>query len=167
MNDDQTRRRLINLGEVIALCALVVSAVGVWIAWKSSNNDKPTKVVEQRSAVPLTLRGAVDGDGQTLTIMPADPSHALETLTLTIKGSLPIEVGGDGKLAANDVAGALKGREKQAKDVGYSVPVRIDAHYVENGTERHGGGSYVIRYKWEGGGLFGGRSLHLLGLSRA
>lgn len=167
MTDEQTRRRWINLGEIIALAALAVSAVGVWIAWKNSNNDKPTRVVEQRSAVPLALRGAASGDGQALTIMPADPSHALESLTVTIRGSSAIEVGGDGKLSANEVAAALKGREKEAKDVGYSVPVRIDAHYVENGTERHGGGNYGLRYKWEGGGLFGGRSLHLLGLSRA
>lgn len=167
MSQEQSRRRWINLGELIALAALAVSAVGVWIAWKSSNNDKPARVVEQRSAVPLALRGAVDGGGQALTIMPADPSHALESLTVTIKGSQAIEVGGDGKLGANDVAAALKGREKENKDVGYSVPVRIDARYVENGNERRGGGSYVVRYKWEGGGLFSGRSLHLLGLSRA
>jgi hypothetical protein len=167
MTDEETRRRWINFGELIALAALIVSAVGVWIAWKSSDNDKPTTVVEQRSAVPLALRGSVDTNGEALTIMPADPSHALESLTVTIKGAAPIEVGGDGKLSASDVASALKGREKEAKDVGYSVPVRIQAHYVENGTERRGGGSYVLRYKWEGGGLFGSRSLHLLGLSRA
>jgi hypothetical protein len=167
MTDEKTRRRWINIGELIALAALIVSAVGVWIAWKSSNNDKPTEVVEHRSAVPLALRGAVDGDGQGLTITPADPSHALESLTVTIKGAAPIEVGGDGKLSASDVGSALKAHEKEAKDVAYTVPVRIQAHYVENGTERRGGGSYVLRYKWQGGGLFGSRSVHLLGLSRA
>ena len=56
--------------------------------------------------------------------------------------------------------------DKQAKDVTLSVPVRIDARYVESGADRQGGGSYVLRYKWEGGGLFGGRSLRLVGLSR-
>jgi hypothetical protein len=167
MTDEQTRRRWINLGEIIALAALVVSAIGVWIAWKSSSNDKLTRVVEQRPAVPLALRGAVDGDGRALTIMPADPSHALETLTVMIKGSPPIEVGGDGRLSASDVAAVLKGREKEAKDVAFSVPVRLGARYVDNGTERRGGGPYILRYKWEGGGLFGGRSLHLLGLNRA
>jgi hypothetical protein len=166
MSDSETRRRWITLGEIIALLALVVSAVGVWIAWKSSNQDKPTRIVEQRSSVPLALRGTTDGDGRTLTIMPADPSHALEGLTLTIKGASPIEVGSDGRLTASDVEAALKGREKEAKDVTYSVPVRIDAHYVESGKERRGGGAYLLRYKWEGGGLFGGRSLHLVGLSR-
>ena len=54
MTDERTRRRWINLGEIIALAALVVSALGVWIAWKSSSEDKPTRIVEQKSAVPLT-----------------------------------------------------------------------------------------------------------------
>jgi hypothetical protein len=160
------RRRLINLGELIALAALIVSGVGVWIAWKSSNNDQPTRVVEQRSAVPLALRGTPDGDGSTLTIMPADSSHALQSLRLTIKGAAPIEVGSDGRLSAGDVQKALQDREKEAKGVARSVAVRIEAHYVEAGNDHRGGGSYVVRYKWEGGGLFGGRSLHLLGLAR-
>ena len=160
------RRWVITLGEIIALLALLVSAVGVWIAWKSSNEDKTTRVVEQHSAVPLALRGTVDGDGDTLTIMPADPSHALEGLTITIKGGSKIDVGSDGRLSASDLQGALRDREKEAKGVTHSAPVRIDARYVEMGKDRRGGGSYVIRYKWEGGGLFGGRSLRLVALSR-
>ena len=166
MTDRETRRRWISLGETIAIAALMVSAVGVWIAWQSSNNDRPTRVVEQRSAVPLALRGTADGDGRTLTIMPADPGHALQSLRLTIKGASPIEVGSDGRLGASDVEAALKGREKEAKDVTHSVALRIDARYVESGSDRRGGGAYVLRYKWEGGGLFGGRSLRLVGLAR-
>ena len=166
MSDSETRRRWITLGEIIGIAALIVSGIGVWIAWKSSNEDRPTRVVEQRSAVPLALRGTADGDGGTLTIMPADPSHALEGLIVSIKGAAKIDVGSDGRLSASDVQAALKGREKEAKDVTHSVPVRIDARYVEMGKDRRGGGNYVLRYKWEGGGLFGGRSLRLVGLSR-
>jgi|SRR4029079_2527882 len=166
MTDRETRRRWISLGETIAIAALMVSAVGVWIAWQSSNNDRPTRVVEQRSAVPLALRGTADGDGRTLTIMPADPGHALQSLRLTINGASPIDVGSDGRLSASDVEAALKGREKEAKDVTHSVAVRIEARYVESGSDRRGGGAYVLRYKWEGGGLFGGRSLRLVGLAR-
>jgi hypothetical protein len=167
MSDSETRRRWITLGEIIAIAALVVSAVGVWIAWKSSKEDKPTRLVEQRSSVPLALRGTADGDGSTLTIMPADPTHALEGLTVTIKGASAIDVGSDGRLSASDIEAALKDRDKEAKDVTHSVPVRIDARYVEMGKDRRGGGNYVLRYKWEGGGLFGGRSLHLTGLSKS
>ncbi len=162
----ERRRRLINLGELIALAALIVSALGVWIAWKSSSNDKPTRVVEQRQAVPLTLRGTADSDGSALTIAPADAGHALQSATVTIKGAAPIELGSDGRLQASDVQAALKDRPKEDKDRTYSIPVRIQAHYVEMGADKRGGGTYVLRYKWEGGGLFGGRSLRLSGLSR-
>jgi hypothetical protein len=165
-SEARARRRWINLGELIALAALVVSAVGVWIAWKSSSEDKPTRVVEQHSSVPLALRGTADPDGRMLTIIPADPSHGLESLKVTIKGAPPIDVASDGRLSATDVEAALKGREKEPKEVTRSVPVRIDAHYVEAGSDRRGGGSYTLHYKWEGGGLFGGRSLHFVGLSR-
>lgn len=162
----RSRRRWINFGEMIALAALVVSALGVWIAWKNTSDDKATRVVEEKSVIPLALRGTADGDGQALTILPADPGHALQSLTITIKGASPIDVGSDGRLGASDVQRALQGREKEAKDVTHTVPVRIAARYVEGGADRSGGGTYVLRYKWEGGGLFGGRSLRLVGLAR-
>ena len=167
MSDEKTRRRWINLGELIALAALIVSGLGVWIAWKNNSEDKPTRVVEQKSSVPLALRGTVDSEGRVITLVPADASHALESATVTIKGASPIEVGSDGRLAAGDVQAALNGREKESKGLTHSIPLRIAARYVEAGADRRGGGNYVLRYKWEGGGLFGGRSLRLVGLSKA
>jgi hypothetical protein len=164
--NESDRRRWITFGELIALAALIVSAVGVWIAWKSSENDKPTRVVEQRQSIPLTLRARREDDGTRLEISPVESSHALESLTVTLPGASPISVGSDGELAASDVQSALKGRESEPKDKTLSVPVKIDARYVEMGKERRGGGSYTLRYMWKGGGLFGGRSLHLVGLSR-
>ena len=163
---ERQRRRWINIGELIALAALVVSALGVWISWKSSQADKPTPVVEQRQAIPLTLRAKAESDGQKLEISPVESTHALESLTVTIAAAAPIEVGSDGELNASDVQSALKGHDKDPKDRTLAIPMRIAAHYVEAGKERRGGGAYVLRYRWEGGGLFGGRSLHLVGLSR-
>lgn len=165
-SESQRRRRWITLGELIALGALVVSAFGVWISWKSSDHDGPTKIVEQKQSIPLTLRGVGQSDGRQITISPVEQSHALESLTIAIKGATPIDVGADGRLQASDVEGALKGHEKELKDHTYSVPVRIAARYVENGADRRTAGNYVLRYRWEGGGLFGGRSLHLMSLSR-
>jgi hypothetical protein len=164
MNESE-KRRLINLGELIALAALVVSAIGVWIAWKSSGNDQPTKVVEQRQAIPLTLRAKADRDGRELEISPVEAGHALQSLTLRISGAAPIEIGSDGGLSAGDLESALKDRDKDVKG-NRSIPVRIDARYVEMGKDRRASGSYVLRYRWEGGGLLGGRSLRLTGLSR-
>ena len=158
------RRRWITFGEIIALLALVVSAGGLWLTWKSSSEDKTTRVVEQKQAIPLTLRGKANNDGRSLTIEPVEAGHALESLTVTIKGASPIEVGSDGEIAASDVEAALKNRD-ESKGV-HSVPVRIAARYVEMGEDRKATSNYVLRYRWEGGGIFGGRSLKLTGFGR-
>jgi hypothetical protein len=165
MNENE-KRRWINFGELIALAALIVSAVGVWIAWKSSSEDKPTRVVEQRQPIPLTLRARREDDGRRLEISPVESSHALESLTITIQGASPIPVGSDGELSASDVETALSGRENEPKNRTLSVRAKIDARYVEMGKEKAAAGSYTLRYMWKGAGLFGGRTLHLLGLSR-
>ena len=163
MSDSGPGRR-IPYGELIALAALLVSAAGVWIAWKSSTRNEPTRVVEQRQPIPLTLRGTVEDGGRSLIIAPVESGHALESLRLTIKDAPPLELGSDGKLEASDLKTALK-RKDEGKGA-RSVAVRLEARYVEMGRDRRGGGNYVLRYRWEGGGLLGGRSLRLSGLGR-
>jgi hypothetical protein len=163
----QQRRRWITLGELIALGALIVSALGLWISWKSDDgNDKTTRVVEQRQSIPLTLRAKREDDGTRLEISPVESSHALESLTVKLPGASPIAVGSDGELAANDVASALSSRENEPKNQTLSVRARIEARYVEAGKDKTSSGNYTLRYQWKGGGLFGGRSLHLVSLSR-
>lgn len=165
--ESERRRRWVTLGELIALAALAVSAVGVWISWKSSGHDeRPTPIVEQRQAIPLTLRGKREDDGERLEISPVEPSHAVESLTLTVKGAPPIQIGSDGELNASDVESALSGHASEPRNRTLAVPVRIDARYVEMGKDRRASGTYTVRYMWKGGGLFGGRSLHLVALSR-
>ena len=138
-------------------------ALGVWIAWKGSANDQPTRVVEQRQPIPLTLRGTVERDGRELVFAPVEQSHALESLTLTVADASPIELGSDGTLDADTVGSKVdKDRAKGA----HRVTVSIKARYVEMGKDRTATGSYLLRYEIEGGGLLGGRSLRFIGLSR-
>jgi len=172
MNDTPTeakrrsRLRWVTLGEAIALAALIVSAVGVWLSWKGSNEDKsPTTVVERRQAIPLALKARAQSEGRSLEIMPVEDSHALQSLTLTPQGAKPIELGSDGQLSARELENALGESATEGKGT-HRTRVLIVAKYVEAGADKSATGSYVIRYRWEGGGLFGGRSLRLVGLSR-
>ena len=159
------RRRWITLGELIALGALIISGLGLWINWKGSGDDRPATVVEQRPAIPLTLRSKREDDGTRLAISPVEPSHALESLTVKI-GNASIRVGSDGELEASDVASTLPDGKNVAKNQTLSVPARVDARYVEAGKDKSSSGNYTLRYQWKGGGLFGGRALHLVSLSR-
>jgi hypothetical protein len=159
-----TKRRGIPLGEVIAIAALIVSAIGVWIAWKSSNHDQPTRVVEQRTSIPLTLRGRATNDGRSLEITPVEQSHALQALVITA-GGLRIDLGSDGELQANALGDALDTAAKK-DDAKHQLRLRIQAKYVEAGADKFASGTYTLTYRWEDGGFLGGRSLRLVGLSR-
>lgn len=162
----RTRRRMLNLGESIAIGALVISALGLWNQWRGRDDDKakPTTVVDQKVAVPLALRGRVEDGGNALTIAPADPGHALDSMTLTIADKAAIELGSDGRLSASAVEAAVAPPAKD-KRTG-TFPVTIAARYIELGKDRRGGGTYRLSYRWESGGLFGGRSLRITGFSR-
>ncbi len=162
----RSRLRWVTLGESIAIAALLVSAVGVWISWKTDIGDKgPTTVVEKRQAIPLTLRGKVQSDGRSLEITPVEDSHALQSLTISLPEAEAIEIGSDGQLSASDVESALGKSAADGKGT-HRVRARMVAKYVEAGADKSATGSYVISYRWEGGGLFGGRSLRLVSLGR-
>jgi hypothetical protein len=156
----------VTLGEAIAIAALIVSAAGVWLSWQGDKDKGPTKVVEERQAVPLALRGKPQDDGGTLEISPVDSSHALQSINIVVGGKAVIDVGTSGDLSASDFERALGDKAAEGKGTN-RVQVRIDAKYVEAGTDKSSSGAYVISYRWEGGGLFGGRSLRLSGMSRA
>ena len=162
----KSRLRWVTLGEAVAIAALIVSAAGVWLSWQGEKDKGPTKVVEERQAVPLALRGKPQDDGGTLEISPVDSNHALQSLNIIISGKAVIDVGSSGELGASDFERALGDRAAEGKGTN-RVQVRIDAKFVEAGTDKSSSGSYVITYRWEGRGLFGGRSLHLTGMSRA
>ena len=168
-SEEQARRkrlRWISLGEAIAIAALVISGLGLWREWRKDDAPSTTTIVEKREAIPLTLRAKGADDGRSLVIAPVEPSHALESLTLAIKGADSIELGSDGRLDAQQVESALGKSNRDAKGA-QTVAVRIETRYVEMGKDKTSTGNYRLVYRWEGGGLFGGHSLRLVSLSRA
>lgn len=161
----KSRLRWVTLGEAIAIAALIVSAAGVWLSWKGGDQKATTTIVEKRQSIPLALRGKTQDDGRSLLIAPVESSHALQSLTVTPSGGEAVDVGSDGELEASALMAALAKTEGDGKGL-QRVRVKISAQYVEAGADKTASGFYVISYRWEGGGLFGGRSLRLSGLSR-
>ena len=161
----RSRLRWVTLGEAIAIAALILSAAGLWHEF-NKREAPPKVIVERPDAIPLALRGRATDDGRRLEIAPIEDGHALQSLTLTVptSGSV-IEIGSDGELSARAVESALN-RVDDRDDGRHRLPVRVEARFVEAGADKTAAGSYVITYEWEGGGLFGGRSLRLVGLSR-
>lgn len=158
----KSRMRWVTLGEAIAIAALILSGLGLWHEW--NKRDEPKVVLEKPTAIALKLRGRVTDEGRSLEISPIEDSHALQSLTITVAGS-KIEIGSDGELGAAALENAL-GKQAEDGKGRHSARARIEARYVEAGADKTAAGTYAISYTWEGGGLFGGRSLRLVGLSR-
>lgn len=157
------RRRLINLGEVIAIAALVISALGLWNSW-SKREDKPVAVVvEQTRTIPLALRGTVEDDGKSLAIAPVEAGHSLEGLTLIAPDKAEIGLMSDPRLSAESLERLLPNTKREGSG---SLQITIEARYIEAGIQRRSSGRYRLDYRWVGGGLLGGRSLRLTRLSR-
>lgn len=162
---EANRRRLINLGELIALGALFISGLGLWNSWRN-NGSSPAPVErkekDQPRTIALVLRGHVEADGKVVVISPVEPGHALDSLELGT-GAKSVSVGSDGRLAAADVQ-TLLGEPNEKKDG--AIIVTITTRYIDAGTDRHATGRYRLAYRWEGGGLFGGRDLRLTSFRR-
>ena len=162
--DAQIRRRWINLGEFVAVAGLVISALALWNSWSDEKSDDRTSVVaiEKARAIPLALRGKVLDEGKAIVVTPVEGAHALDSATLTREGQ-SVEIGSDGMLGARAVE-ALVGKAKDEK--AGAISVKVDARYIEAGRDKSGRGTYRIRYRWEGGCVFGGKELRLVGWSR-
>lgn len=160
-------RRGLGVGEGIGLAAVFISGLGLWNSWRGDDKQGPTEVVEKKTAVPLVLRGRVDDDGRALEIAPIEASHALQSLTLTVPNSgSVIESGSGGKISARAIESSLNRVDDRDGNT-QRIVVRIAARYVEAGSDKSATGSYVISYKWEGGGLFEGKSLRIVDFRRA
>jgi hypothetical protein len=160
----RARLRWVTLGEAIAIAALILSGLGLWHEW--NRRDDPKVVVEKPTAIRLALRGHVTDEGRQLEIAPIESGHALQSLTVSVptSGSV-IEVGSDGEISARAIESALNRVGDRDKGT-HRLNVRIAAKYVEAGTDKSATGAYVISYKWEGGGLLGGKSLRVTGFGR-
>ena len=165
---EQRRRRLrwLTLGEIIAVIAVAISALGLWKTWQ----DKPEKpvLVEKQAAVPLTLRGITRKDGRSLLVEPVEASHSLDGATISF-GTTKVELAGGAELDAGDFERAVEASDatkgEKPGDGLHRLPLKIDVRYVEAGQTRRSVANYALVYRWEEGGLFGGRSLRLAGLS--
>ena len=168
----EKRRRWINLGEIVAVGALVVSALGLWNSWRDERPTKEVIVEKPRSAVPLTLRGLPQQDGRSLRIEPVESGHALDSAQVTLPtlpGAPAFELTGDARLDADDleraIAKAKAAKGEKAGDGLHRLPLTITARYVEGGETRDSKARYTLSYRWKDGGLFDGRELRLAGLS--
>ncbi len=160
------RRRRIALGEAIGLAALILSGLGLWNNWRTGD-DKPAVVVDRApKPIALVLRGTVEDEGKTMRLSPLEDGHAIDQLTISAvpPGKGKASFGSDPMLSAALVETWLPADTKPGDNGGLTLS--IVARYVEAGETRTATQRYRVAFQWKDGGLFGGKSVRLTGLSR-
>lgn len=158
----RARLRWVTLGEAIAIAALILSGLGLW--HELNKREEAKVIVEKPAAIPLALRARTVDNGRALEIAPVEDGHALQSMILAANGST-IELGSDGRLEAEAVEDMLGEAAAEGKGT-HRFAVRVAADYIEAGADKTATGNYVVSYKWESGGLLGGRTLRLVGMTR-
>ncbi len=171
------RRRWINLGEVLAVVGVLISALALWNSYAERSHAEAEKAGEtakaEVKAATLLLKAEPSRDGERLALAPVAGEQAIQTQAVAFPAALgvgPVDTTGDARIEAGWFADGLKKARRAAhrKDetVGDErVPVAITSQFIADGKTLTATALYDIGYALEGRFL-GGSSLKLRGLSR-
>ena len=174
------RRRWASVGEVVGVCALAVAALGYWDSHHERVQEASRRAAEaqhDKARAALILTADADRDGGRLTLSPLGSGQAVQgqryLFPRTVLGhAMEVTAArpqidrawfGDGLKQALDAAAA----PDASKTGEGALPVGVITRYIEDGEERTDQSLYRVGYAVRKAGLFGGRSVTLLGLSLA
>jgi len=172
----RVRRRLLNLGEILAIVAVAISALTLWNSYAERKANEAEHAHESaqsaKKATILTLRATADKEGKTLALAPRADNQVIQSQTLLFPSPLglsPAETSGDARIERRWLDGALVKARKAAgveEKLGDArLPVVIETHYLADGDEQSDRAVFELGYATSHS-LFGGTEVHLRGLSR-
>jgi cytoskeletal protein RodZ len=172
----RVRRRLLNLGEVIAILAVIISGLTLWNSYRERTNTEAEHAQESaqsaKKAATLILKASPDKEGRTLSLSPRSDDQAIQSqkISFPVKLSLsPAETSSDARIDRNWFASALVDARKQAGIADTPgdarLPVMIETHFLVDGEEHVDRAVYEVGYATSHGFL-SGTDVHLRGLSR-
>lgn len=172
----RVRRRWINLGELVAVLALIISALTLWNSYRERTMTEAEHARENaqsaKKAQILILKATPDKEGRTLSLAPHSDDQAIQSQKVSFPSKLglsPAETSSDARIDRNWFANALVSARKGAdapEVLGDArMPVLIETHFLVDGAE------YVDRAVYEVGyatshAFLSGTDVHLRGLSR-
>ena len=168
-----TRRRWINLAEIVAVGGLLISGLALWNSYRDRTVDESEKASERSQARAeartMVLRANADREGRRLALAPADAEQTIQGQRIvfpTALGVAPVDTLADPRIEAGwfrrellRAAGEGGGGERR-------LPVAITTRFYRDGALLTDTAVYYVVYRIEGGGLLDDRDLRLRGLSR-
>ena len=172
----RVRRRWINLGELVAVLALVISALTLWNSYRERTTNEAEHAQESaqsaKKATILILKATADKDGRTLALAPHADEQAIQSQTIYFPAKLgvsPAETSSDARIEKSWFESALVSARKaagvEATPGDSRVPVLIETHYLTDGDAHVDRALYEVGYVTSHS-LIGGTDVHLRGLSR-
>lgn len=170
----QARRRLLNLGEFVAIVAVAISGLTFWNSYQERTSAETARVSteqkEARADTVLLLVGKPMASGSDLAIAPANAGQILQTLSVALPRALNVppivSTGGNAQVSATTFSAALKQARKQSRDDdtgGLTLPVLITTQYFAKDRVMHATAIYNLGYEFDRH-LFGS-SVKLTGLA--
>lgn len=169
------RRRWVTLGEVLAVVAVVISALTLWNSWAERSDSEAMKTVEARQAstraATLALTATASGTHQ-LVLKPTSSEQTVQSQTIafpTALGAAPAETTGEPRIEAAWFEHALKKARNQAGLPDDSrgderLPVIITTRFLVGSDAFQDVAIYDLGYSISGRWL-AGHSVTLRGLS--
>jgi hypothetical protein len=185
MNDDletpterarrKSRLRWITLGEAVAVSAVIISGLGLWMNYQDRRDARADKQAEATHAVtraPLYLKAEANSAGSSLALTPVNADDVIQGQTIRFPPSFglsAVTTTSDARIDADWFASALKADRKKRElpdetQGDERVPVMIETDYLADGKTLSARSYYDVGYALEGHFL-GGASVRLRGLS--
>ena len=170
------RRRWITLGEVLAVVAVLISALTLWNSYADRKANEGERASEQKSAgakaATLALKSTVADEGRALTLTPVRVDQVVQSQTISFPSALgvaPIDTTGDARIEAGWFGEALKKARRAAgldeKPKGDArLPILIVTRFLADGVEARDVSVYDLGYGLDGR-LIGGATVRLRGVS--
>lgn len=164
----RTRRRWINLAELVAVAGVLIAALTLWNNWSERRAAEADKAGERQAAAQargrFELRGTPDEGGDAI-VLAHDSSHELHDVHVAFPTALGIAAqdATDHRIARDWVdKPLLKATDGGPSDRTGLLPVLIDYAWAdENGDEHRGKGIYDIVWRTHGRPFPLGRALRL------
>lgn len=170
------RRRWLTLGEVLAVAALVISALTLWLNWTERSDVQAQQTVQSKRAsaraATLTLRAEAAGGGDRLDLRPVQSAQQIQEQTIRFPDQLSVdavETSGEPRVESDWFEDSLKKARNRAGLPDDSrgderLPVIVTTHFLVDGQAYEDSALYDIGYTISGR-MLGGHSVTLRGIS--
>lgn len=170
------RRRWLNLGEIVAILAVLISAATFWNSYRERTNAEEERAHDSaqsaKKATLMLLKATPDKDGDTLALAPRAEEQAIQSQTIRFPAKLGVsaaETSSDARIDKSWFESALvrarKGAGVEDAPGDARLPVVIETRYLTDGDPHIDRAAYEVGYATSHS-LLGGTDVHLRGLSR-